>query len=134
MSKRPTVLVAALVVAVATITLTESHDRHPRTLPLSRLASARRDAGGKTVLLLWPAGPPEFGDLPGGQAERIAVPEADLTLRKVPDQISDDVAVLLGDNLVTALDVLHRGRFEPGQVVAVLGAGAAVNCFHLPLT
>ncbi len=67
MSKRPTVLIAALVVAVAAIALTESHDRHPRTLPLSRLASARRDAGGKTVLLLWPAGPPEFGDLPGGR-------------------------------------------------------------------
>jgi hypothetical protein len=30
------------------------------------LATARGDAGGKTVLLLWPAGPPEFGDLPGG--------------------------------------------------------------------
>jgi threonine dehydrogenase-like Zn-dependent dehydrogenase len=65
-----------------------------------------------------------FGDLPGGQAELIAVPEADLTLRKVPDQISDDVAVLLGDNVVTAVDVLHRGRFEPGHVVAILGAGA----------
>jgi threonine dehydrogenase-like Zn-dependent dehydrogenase len=65
-----------------------------------------------------------FGDLPGGQAERIAVPEADLTLRKVPDEISDDVAVLLGDNIVTAVDVLHRGRFEPGHVVVVLGAGA----------
>jgi threonine dehydrogenase-like Zn-dependent dehydrogenase len=65
-----------------------------------------------------------FGDLPGGQAERIGVPEADLTLRKVPDGVSDDVAAPLGDNVVTAVDVLRRGRFEPGQVVAVLGAGA----------
>jgi threonine dehydrogenase-like Zn-dependent dehydrogenase len=65
-----------------------------------------------------------FGDLPGGQAERIAVPEADLTLRRVPEEISEDAAVLLGDNVVTAVDVLHRGRFEPGQVVAILGAGA----------
>jgi threonine dehydrogenase-like Zn-dependent dehydrogenase len=65
-----------------------------------------------------------FGDLPGGQAERIGVPEADLTLRKVPEGISDDAAVLLGDNVVTAVDVLRRGRFQPGQVVAVLGAGA----------
>ena len=65
-----------------------------------------------------------FGDLPGGQAERIFVPEADLTLREVPDEITDDVAVLLGDNVVTAVDVLRRGRFQPGQVVAVLGAGA----------
>jgi threonine dehydrogenase-like Zn-dependent dehydrogenase len=64
-----------------------------------------------------------FGDLHGSQAEFIAVPEADLTLRKLPEQISDDAAVLLGDNVVTAVDVLHRGRFEPGQVVAVMGAG-----------
>jgi len=79
-SKRPTVLIAALVFTVAAIALTESRDRHSRTLPVSPLASARGDAGGKTVLLLWPAGPPEeatsgfprtpvgyeFGDLPGG--------------------------------------------------------------------
>jgi 2-desacetyl-2-hydroxyethyl bacteriochlorophyllide A dehydrogenase len=64
-----------------------------------------------------------FGDLHGGQAEFIAVPEADLTLRKVPDEVSDDAAVLIGDNVVTAVDVLHRGRFEPGQVVAILGSG-----------
>src|SRR3954452_3053336 len=64
-----------------------------------------------------------FGDLQGGQAEYIAVPEADLTLRKVPDAVSDDAAGLRGDNIVTAVDVLHRGRFEPGQVVAILGSG-----------
>ncbi|MHB8692586.1 MAG: zinc-dependent alcohol dehydrogenase [Solirubrobacteraceae bacterium] len=64
-----------------------------------------------------------FGDLNGGQAEYIAVPEADLTLRKVPDVISDDAALLVGDNAVTAVDVLHRARFEPGQVVAIMGAG-----------
>jgi threonine dehydrogenase-like Zn-dependent dehydrogenase len=64
-----------------------------------------------------------FGDLPGGQAQFIGVPEADLTLRKVPDAISDDAALLVGDNAVTAVDVLHRGRFEPGHVVAVMGGG-----------
>ena len=64
-----------------------------------------------------------FGDLAGGQAQRIAVPEADLTLRKVPDVVSDDAALLVGDNAVTAVDVLHRTRFEPGMVVAVMGAG-----------
>jgi threonine dehydrogenase-like Zn-dependent dehydrogenase len=64
-----------------------------------------------------------FGDLPGAQAEYIGVPEADLTLRKVPDGISDDAAVMLGDNVATAIDVLRRGRFQPGQTVAVMGAG-----------
>jgi threonine dehydrogenase-like Zn-dependent dehydrogenase len=64
-----------------------------------------------------------FGDLQGGQAQYIAVPEADLTLRKIPDEISDDAALLVGDNAVTAVDVLHRARFEPGMIVAVMGAG-----------
>jgi threonine dehydrogenase-like Zn-dependent dehydrogenase len=64
-----------------------------------------------------------FGDLHGAQAQFIGVPEADLTLRKVPESVSDDAAVLIGDNVVTAVDVLHRGRFEPGQIVAVMGAG-----------
>jgi threonine dehydrogenase-like Zn-dependent dehydrogenase len=64
-----------------------------------------------------------FGDLQGGQAQYIAVPEADLTLRKVPEAISDDAALLVGDNAVTAVDVLHRSGFEPGMVVAVMGAG-----------
>ena len=64
-----------------------------------------------------------FGDLSGAQSQSIAVPEADLTLRKIPDAISDDAAVMLGDNIVTAVDVLHRGRLEPGQTVAVMGAG-----------
>jgi 2-desacetyl-2-hydroxyethyl bacteriochlorophyllide A dehydrogenase len=64
-----------------------------------------------------------FGDLPGAQSQYIAVPEADLTLRKVPDAITDDAAMMLGDNVVTAVDVLHRGRFQPGQTVAVMGAG-----------
>jgi 2-desacetyl-2-hydroxyethyl bacteriochlorophyllide A dehydrogenase len=64
-----------------------------------------------------------FGDLPGAQTQFIAVPEADLTLRKVPEGITDDAAVLFGDNIVTAVDVLHRGRFQPGQIVAVMGAG-----------
>jgi 2-desacetyl-2-hydroxyethyl bacteriochlorophyllide A dehydrogenase len=64
-----------------------------------------------------------FGDLHGSQAEFIGVPEADLTLRKLPEEISDDAAVLIGDNAATAVDVLHRARFHPGQVVAVMGAG-----------
>ena len=64
-----------------------------------------------------------FGDLPGAQSQSIAVPEADLTLRKIPDAITDDSAVMLGNNIATAVDVLHRGRFEPGHTVAVMGAG-----------
>jgi threonine dehydrogenase-like Zn-dependent dehydrogenase len=30
---------------------------------------------------------------------------------------------MLGDNIVTAVDVLQRARFRPGQIVAVMGAG-----------
>ena len=99
MSKRPFVLVAALVVAVAAIALTESHDRDSRTLPLSRLASARGDAGGKTVLLLWPAGPPEFGDFPrGGPGTTVNVDDLSpgrLAVKRIPGIAPGDFPVPL---------------------------------------
>lgn len=39
--------------------------------------------------------------LHGGQAERVRVPLADGTLLRVPDSMSSETALLLGDNLVT---------------------------------
>lgn len=64
-----------------------------------------------------------FGDLPGGQADYVRVPFADLTLATVPDGLSDDDVVLLSDILPTAYTALQRGGFRPGDVVAVVGAG-----------
>jgi 2-desacetyl-2-hydroxyethyl bacteriochlorophyllide A dehydrogenase len=107
------------------VRLIEVGDRVAGSFSVScgRCAPCQRGQHARCLLLRFFGFGFAFGDLQGGQAEFIAVPEADLTLRKVPDGISDDVAVLLGDNVVTAIDVLHRGRFEPGQVVAILGSG-----------
>lgn len=65
-----------------------------------------------------------MGDLPGAQAEYLRVPEADLTLRKIPENGLDDEDVLfVGDVLTTGYDAVRKGNMQPGDVVAVIGAG-----------
>lgn len=62
-----------------------------------------------------------LGGLQGTQAERALVPFADLTLRRAPDDLSDEVALFVGDVLATA--VHYAGAVRPGDVVAVVGLG-----------
>jgi threonine dehydrogenase-like Zn-dependent dehydrogenase len=64
-----------------------------------------------------------FGDLPGGQAEYVRVPFADMTLATIPDGLSDHDVLLTSDILPTAYTALARGGVRPGDVVAVVGAG-----------
>lgn len=64
-----------------------------------------------------------FGDLPGTQAEYARIPHADLTLRKVPDGLSDEQALFVGDILTTAYDAVRKTDLRSGDVVAVVGAG-----------
>ena len=61
--------------------------------------------------------------LHGGQAERVRVPLADATLMRVPDGFTDDVAILLGDNLTTAYFATDLAAVSPDQTVAVIGCG-----------
>lgn len=68
------------------------------------------------------------GDLPGAQAGMVLVPRADMTLRKVPDGVSNDVALFAGDVLATGLDAIHRARMQAGDTVAVLGLGPVGLC------
>jgi threonine dehydrogenase-like Zn-dependent dehydrogenase len=107
------------------VRLIEAGDRVTGTFSVAcgHCVPCQRGQGARCLMLRFIGFGFAFGDLNGGQAEYIAVPEADQTLRKVPEAISDDAALLVGDNAVTAVDVLHRARFEPGQVVAVMGAG-----------
>ena len=74
--------------------------------------------------------------LHGGQAERVRVPLADTTLVKVPDGARDEEALLAGDVLSTGFFCARLGNIEPGDVVAVIGAGpvgicAAIAAVHL---
>src|SRR4029077_14188826 len=63
--------------------------------------------------------------LDGGQAELVLVPHADRVLASLPDEVSDDAAVFLADNLPTAYDaVVTRGGVREGDFVCVVGLGA----------
>jgi alcohol dehydrogenase len=66
-----------------------------------------------------------FGHLiDGTQAELVRVPFADSSLHKVPEGVSDDAAVMLSDILPTGFEIgVRYGQVEPGDVVAVVGAG-----------
>jgi threonine dehydrogenase-like Zn-dependent dehydrogenase len=64
-----------------------------------------------------------FGNLDGGQAEYVRVPLADMTLAEIPDEIGDEVAVLVSDILPTAYTAMVRGGVRPGDTVAVVGCG-----------
>ncbi len=69
-----------------------------------------------------------LGDLPGTQADRALVPCANLTLRKVPDGLSDDVALFAGDVMGTGYHAVSEGAVKPGDSVAVLGLGPVGLC------
>ena len=61
--------------------------------------------------------------LSGAQAEIVRVPFADVVLLPVPDYCSDEVAILLADNLPTGWAAIERSALRPGEVVAVIGGG-----------
>lgn len=66
--------------------------------------------------------------LHGGQAERIRVPLAGATLVPLPEQISDEQAVLLADNFPTGWYAAKRAGIVPGEPVVVVGLGSVGLC------
>src|SRR3954451_13798940 len=69
-----------------------------------------------------------LGSLQGAQADLLLVPGADLTLRKVPDGLPDDVALFAGDVMGTGYHAVEALDLEPGGTVAVLGLGPVGLC------
>ncbi|HEX2267151.1 MAG TPA: alcohol dehydrogenase catalytic domain-containing protein [Actinomycetota bacterium] len=63
------------------------------------------------------------GGLGGAQAERVRVPNADLNLLSIPEGIEDERALFVGDILTTAYYGAAIAGIEPGDSVAVVGAG-----------
>jgi alcohol dehydrogenase len=60
----------------------------------------------------------------GTQAEFVRVPFADTSTYKVPTAVSDEDVLMLADILPTGYEVgVLNGRVNPGDVVAVVGAG-----------
>ena len=66
-----------------------------------------------------------FGHLIDGlQAEFARVPFADTSVYKVPETLSDEQVLFLADILPTAFEVgVLNGRVQPGDTVAIVGAG-----------
>jgi threonine dehydrogenase-like Zn-dependent dehydrogenase len=64
-----------------------------------------------------------LGGYPGGQAEYVRVPFADVGPYKVPDSLSDEQVVFLTDIFPTGYMAAENADIEPGDTVAVWGAG-----------
>ena len=69
-----------------------------------------------------------LGSLPGTQAEMALIPHADLVLRRVPEGMSDDVALFAGDVMGTGYHAIDASGMRPGDLVAVLGLGPVGLC------
>jgi len=69
-----------------------------------------------------------LGSLPGTQAELALVPNADLVLRRVPAEMSDDVALFAGDVMGTGYHAAAESGLQQGDVAAVLGLGPVGLC------
>ncbi len=69
-----------------------------------------------------------LGSLQGAQADSVLVPNADMTLRKVPAGLSDDVALFAGDVMGTGYHAVDATEVGPGDCVAVLGLGPVGLC------
>ncbi|HYJ68817.1 MAG TPA: zinc-dependent alcohol dehydrogenase family protein [Nocardioidaceae bacterium] len=60
----------------------------------------------------------------GVQAEYARIPFADHGLYKLPSSVTDEQALMLADILPTSYEVgVRNGQVQPGDVVAVVGAG-----------
>lgn len=70
-----------------------------------------------------------LGDLDGGQAEYVVVPNADLTARKIPDgsTANDEDILFAGDIMTTGYEAVARAM-RPGDTVAIVGAGPVGLC------
>lgn len=63
------------------------------------------------------------GGYPGGQAEYVRVPFADCGPVKVPDRLSDEQVLFLGDIFPTGWQAAVQCDIQPADTVAIWGAG-----------
>lgn len=69
-----------------------------------------------------------LGSLQGAQAELVLVPHANLALRRVPEGLSDDVALFAGDVMGTAFHAIDSRPLREGETAAILGLGPVGLC------
>ena len=69
-----------------------------------------------------------LGSLQGTQAEQVLVPRANMTLRRVPDGLSDDAALFAGDVMGTGYHAVVAAGLQPGDAWALVGLGPVGPC------
>jgi threonine dehydrogenase-like Zn-dependent dehydrogenase len=64
-----------------------------------------------------------YGGYPGGQAEYVRVPFADVGPVKIPDEVPDEQALFLSDIFPTGYMAAENCQIQPGDTVAIWGCG-----------
>lgn len=64
-----------------------------------------------------------WGDLAGGLSEFARVINADTACVRIPDGVTDEHAVLVGDVAATGFFGVEQCGLQPGQTIAIFGAG-----------
>ena len=67
----------------------------------------------------------------GGQAEYVRVPHADQGLNRIPDSVTDEQALFVGDILATGYWAAKISEIRQGDTVLILGAGPTGICTML---
>jgi alcohol dehydrogenase len=64
----------------------------------------------------------------GCQAEYVRVPHANMGLHKIPEGLTEEDVLFVGDILSTGYLGSENGKIEPGDTVAVMGCGPVGMC------
>ena len=64
-----------------------------------------------------------YGGIPGGQAEFVRVPKANVGPFRIPDGLTDEQVLFLSDILPTAYQAVQNAEIGQGSSVAIFGAG-----------
>ena len=64
----------------------------------------------------------------GGQTEFVRVPYADMGLNKIPDTVTDEQALFVGDVLATGFWATRISEITPEDTVLIIGAGPTGIC------
>ena len=64
----------------------------------------------------------------GGQTEFVRVPYADMGLNKIPDTVTDEQALFVGDVLATGFWATRISEITPDDTILIIGAGPTGIC------
>lgn len=79
-----------------------------------------------------PLGGWKFGNyLNGSQAEYIVIPDAQGNMAKIPDELTDEQVLFVGDIMSTGFSASDTANVKPGDAVAVFGQGPIGICAML---